>query len=343
MSIFKKLLLLLIFLITGICLYTLYIQRIQIKTLIKEGLNDDDVSAAQNTEFKSIEDNTSPSIGSFPAEKQNLELRQLCIKSSYNTACTGKYVNLDMVEHIIIRGCRFLDFEIFLLDGKPVVGVSSDNSDSNIESKNTLPLSKVLQRVNNFAFQSPCPNPYDPMFIHLRMKTNDKVLYKSVRQIVNDTLSNRLVSSKVNGQTKISSIMGKYVVVVDKSLIKNYNDEDVFNEIKQYNLESGGNSLRSYRNSNILQEKYSSPKISDDNINTDVVKYQMVLPDVGSNMYGIYVNPNIEKIIKNYGVQIICCSFYNKDTNLKTYENFFGNFKGGIVPLARAVKKFEEE
>jgi len=357
MSIIKKFLIILIFIIAFIILYRLYHQRMQLKKSLIEGL--EGVSPEQNTEFKSVEQTTFPSIGSYNPNIQDLELKQYVIKGSCNTARTGKYVNLDMVQNVIISGCRFLDFEVFSLredknESTPVIGFSSDDFNGDIESKNTIPLGEVLNRVNNFAFQAPTPNVNDPMFIHIRIKTSqqkdnngneigiDNSIYEKVKKIIDTNLSVNRYSGKVNGKTKISNIMGKYVVIIDKGLIDTKNPE-ILKNMNTYNLQSNSQTLRSYRNSIILKEKYISPSVKDDNINTDVSMYKMVLPNPGANFYGFMENPNIHNLIKNYGIQIVCCNFYVQDGNMDMYERFFGNFKSAIVPLAQSLYYINKE
>lgn len=351
MSIIKKFLIILIFIVAFIILYKLYTQRMQLKKSLIEGL--DDVSPEQNTEFKSVEQTNFPSIGSFNPNVQDLELKQYVIKASCNSARTGNYVNLDMVQNVIVSGCRFLDFEVFSSnengsESTPVVGFSSDDFNGAIESKNTLPLGEVLNRVNNFAFQAPTPNINDPMFIHIRIKNSekkdknknnigiDKTIYNKVTKILDANLSVHRYNGKVTGRTKISSIMGKYVIIIDRGLVDT-KDEEILKNINTYNMQSNSQTLRSYRNSVILKEKYMSPSVKDDNIHTDVPMYKMVLPNAGANFYGFMENPNIHNLIKNYGIQIVCCNFYVQDGNMSLYENLFGNFKSAIVPLAQAL------
>ena len=350
MSIIKKFLIILIFIIAFFILYRLYTQRMQLKKSLIEGL--EDVSPEQNTEFKAVEKTTFPSIGSYNPNVQDLELKQYVIKASCNSARTGKYVNLDMVQNVIMSGCRFLDFEVFSLrensESTPVVGFSSDDFNGAIESKNTIPLGEVLNRVNNFAFQAPTPNINDPMFIHIRIKTSeqedsngnaigiDKSIYEKVKKIIDANLSVNRYNGKVTGRTKISSIMGKYVVIIDKGLVDT-TDADILKNINTYNMQSNSQTLRSYRNSSILKEKYMSPSVKDDNIHTDVPMYKMVLPNPGANFYGFMENPNIHNLIKNYGIQIVCCNFHVQDGNMLLYEGLFGNFKSAIVPLAQAL------
>ena len=61
MNIFKKTVILLIVLITLYTLYVLYLQRMQIKTTMKEGFDNNE----QRSEYNSVKKDEFPSIGPF--------------------------------------------------------------------------------------------------------------------------------------------------------------------------------------------------------------------------------------------------------------------------------------
>ena len=50
------------------------------------------------------------SIQSMENKYAKLPIKDYCIKSSYNSATTGKTVNKKMIQYVLSRGCRFLDF-----------------------------------------------------------------------------------------------------------------------------------------------------------------------------------------------------------------------------------------
>ena len=81
--------------------------------------------------------------GTSSSRNLNLPLREYCIKSSYNTALSGKYVSTDMIKYVLTRGCRFLDFEIFYVDNGPCVAYSVDPTFVTVTSKNTIKLSEA--------------------------------------------------------------------------------------------------------------------------------------------------------------------------------------------------------
>ena len=54
-------------------------------------------------------------MNSLPEMYYSLPLMDFCIKGSYNSAFTGKFINVDMLIYQLSRGCRFFDFEVFYI------------------------------------------------------------------------------------------------------------------------------------------------------------------------------------------------------------------------------------
>ena len=57
-------------------------------------------------------------ITSLQPKYGKLPIKDYCIKSSFNSATTGKHVHENMIKYVLMSGCRFLDFEIFLREKK---------------------------------------------------------------------------------------------------------------------------------------------------------------------------------------------------------------------------------
>lgn len=346
MNIFKKTVLILIILITIYTLYLLYLQRMQIKLSMKEGFDNDE----SKKEYESVKKDEFPSIGPFLPKNydENIELKQFCIKASYNSAYTGdKYVSLDMISHVIQRGCRFLDFEIYAFDGEPFVAFSEDKE--NIQT-NKLPLMDVLARIDEHAFVPESgnfitPNPNDPMFLHFRIRTDYKEsFYTKMNNYVTNTLSSKIYSGSVSEITPISTLMNKYIVIYDTKSSNNYFKG---NELLTKNLESNGIKLKSWYENNLLDTGTNPPLIvesQDNKIRTNVEKYQMVVPNNGRGFSFIYYYDNIEpySVYENYGIQIVCMKFYIND-NLKKYEQIFGDLGSAIVPLSYVIENIQNK
>ena len=351
MSIVKKLLIFFILIFTICILYKLHEQRaFLLKEAFTESMEGDNVD--QTADIKSEYDslvNTYPlvpSIGNYngPHEAQ---LKDLVIKSSYNTAFTGKnYVNTDMIKFVLSRGCRFIDFELYNFSGSPYVAVGSNYE--SIDTLNKLALDKVLQTVDKIAFvkDSPDvapPNPNDPMIIHLRlMNIDSEGFYENINNIINTNLGYRMASTKnVDENTRIGEIAGKYVVLIDKKS-RGYLQNNGNAIITNKNGETGTTSMILNSNMAILDQRPNPPILETEYL-TNVKKCNIVLADAGRTFFGYSVNPDMADLTKQYGTQIVAYKYYINDKRLSNCENTFGNFKMGITSLAQNIIYFNNK
>ena len=353
MKLWKKIAIFLVVIITFVILSYLFKERINLQKY--EAMTDldkrdsqedlDNIVNAQNAEFVKLEKAPIPSIGSF-SYKNDLKLKDVCIKASCNSAFTGKYINKKMVKHLLVRGCRFMDFEIYNIDDIPYVGFSGDENPTSLDSQNKIALSDILTVINENAFRSPTPNTTDPCFIHLRIKTESNGLYSSIASSIHENIKNRLYEGNVTPFTPLKNLASKVVIIIDKSISPNYDkypicsSEPCMNLGNYVNTESGTSQFMSYRYSYLMNQNIE-PVFADEN-GTDAKKIQMVLPDVESNMFGMLRNPDTNVLLKDYGVQIICYNFYNQDVELQNYENMFGKLQSAIIPLNEAIKYAKE-
>jgi hypothetical protein len=298
-----------------------------------------------NKELNSMEKTTGTGISGV---KTNLALCQYCIKSSYNTAYTGTYMNLDAIKYVLSRGCRFVDFQVFLIDNKPYVGYTSDPTFKNITSQNNILLSDVLKQVSYYGFSAPTPNMNDPLFIQLRIQPNymDKditdttAIYQLIAQSIESNLKNRLYSGNVTKDTLIGDLMGKIVLIIDKTTAPDYkkpancSTSDNCNDLEKYvNMESGGDNIRNNTYSDLLDQLALSPYVHDDGINTQIYMLRLAKPEQVNNTG----NPAYFEFISKYGVQFLAERFYINDLNLALYEQFFSDNGFAFVPFSTAL------
>ena len=77
------------------------------------------------------------------------KLREFYIKTAYNCcSVSDKWVNICALNYTIREGCRCLDFEIFDVNGEPVIGTTLAQNGTEKDSYNHLPLSDVLETIN---------------------------------------------------------------------------------------------------------------------------------------------------------------------------------------------------
>ena len=177
---------------------------------------------------------TMTGIGGSAGKNQYL-LRDYYIASSYNSCCPGDflddYVSLEALKNVIKRGARFLDFEIYSYKGKAVVAASPGDSFHYKGTYNSIPVGEVFNTISSYAFSAGCPNPKDPLFLHLRIKSNKMGIYKSLTKGLTSNFSNLLAQSsseyanESHGENitnkPIISFLGK-VVIIANNATKNF-------------------------------------------------------------------------------------------------------------------------
>ena len=96
-------------------------------------------------------------VESVFGDKTRFLLRDYYIKAAYSACSTGKfhggYVDTCALKHCIKQGARFLDFEIYSVDGEPVVACSAnrENEPTMKGSYNHIPFDIVMRTVNDYA------------------------------------------------------------------------------------------------------------------------------------------------------------------------------------------------
>lgn len=269
-----------------------------------------------------------------------LPIKEYCIKSSYNSACSGTYIGVDVLKYVLSRGCRYLDLEIYLVDNTPYVGFSMNpsNTHQNITSATTITLNDALTAINVFGFSSPSSNSTDPLFINIRPQScgSDPLvsgMYKYIAGDITNTLSPKLINKKITGDTTINEIMNKIVIVMDINAAPEYIKEPLLEKL--VNIESGGNTL--HTETYFRMGRYTlSPPVIDTNGVSNVVFFREVHPNAVDNT-NARSNPDYRKLTGDYGVQIITNRFYINDSCLNDYEEFFNNFESAFVPFSKAV------
>ena len=279
---------------------------------------------------KNIDKNnqTSSNITDIREKMYDIPLNQVCIKASYNSAYDGKDINIEMLEYVINRGCRFLDFELYYNenDSNVYVNYSTDPTFTTFENvnvnKNTF--FSMIEHINSSSIN-------DPIFIHLRIKSEKPIIYNKIAEILkennNKFYMNNDKAIPVNGNTKLTDIKSKIIIAMDKSINPYVDIGDLANYV---NILTGGTTWSSQTYSQMKNQITKPPKPNDDFKTTNVTELKLVLPDI--EVYS--ENPeNPYDFIENYGVQTIAYRFYINDITRDIYEEIFGQFQSAFVPL----------
>lgn len=269
-------------------------------------------------------------IRNLPVKTTKYPIKDYCYKSSLNSAVSGNYVSTDMVKEVLSKGCRFLDFEVFYIKEdevfSPRVAMSSDYKYINIDTDNSVPLIHIFNAISTNAFSQISPNNKDPIFIHLRIKSNDTNIYDAVAKNIKTSFTTRLYEGNLTEQSKLEEIMGKIVIVMDKTLRRDYKDQSQLLH-SLVNIESGSETLNQFKINSIMNAQEKLISIDDNNLTTDLEKLQMVLPNPEK------YNTSLLEITHNFGIQILPAKFYALDSELEEYEDMFNQNSHGIVPM----------
>ena len=351
MNYFNMFIYILIFVILLHVFFQLYRTRI-VKFLYFKDNKEGMIGLDDNDEYNKLKNNKNfLNIGntqSIQSKYANLPLKEYCIKTSYNSATTGKSVNKNMVKFVLSRGCRCLDFEVFytkkLNNYMPVVAESSDPDFKLFDTDNSISLESVFSTIVTNAFSNTSPNKKDPLFIHLRIKTKDTNCYAEVAKLIDSILKPKLFEGQVTRETKLAELMGSIVVVIDKTIHRDYKEYAKCNasDVNCYDLsnyihaESGSQLINLLDLTKVESQAFNPPLIKDDNVSTTVVTSKLVLPQEN-----IKYNPVMKNMVLNHGIQMVGYKYSIADENLVDCETFFNDNKGGIVPLGAAIPYFD--
>ena len=275
---------------------------------------------------------TVPSTKITNTRNTSMLLREYCMFASYNTAITGTRVNLDMITNVLKRGCRFIDLEIYSIDGNPVIGYSTDITNFNLEIDNTIPLGAALDKISTIGFAE-APNSNDPIFINLRVKTKDTKLYEKIGLMLDEMLGPQLYTNVKTGnkinvdKTYLRAVLKKIVIVLDDTI-----DYPPNNALLKYtNLVMNKGGVRRYNERGLSAEYATPPRINDNGMRTDVKMLKIVFPTESSNS-------NLKKFVTEYGAQVLVNRFYQPDNNLSETEKIFSDIGSAFVPMYQMLK-----
>jgi hypothetical protein len=266
-------------------------------------------------------------------------LRDFYIKTAYNCCASGQfksdYVDICALRNAIKQGVRCLDFEIFCVENRPVVGVSSIDVIGVKQSYNSIPISVVLKEINESAFSETagiCPNPKDPLLLHFRIRTNNVNILNILASEIAENLGDKLLPidfmKECNGSNltakPIKAFLGKVVIMVEKNNTSNsmpllYQSKNLW-ELTNVTT-----------NSVFIHEKrFMDVKNSNDLetiTNFNKKNMTIVLPDLSVS------NANyITTVPQALGCQLMAMNFQNYDQNLITYNELFETKQSAFIP-----------
>ena len=257
-------------------------------------------------------------------------LKDYYIKTAYNCCSVGCYkncyVSTDMLKYVLMQGCRCLDFAIYSIDGEPIVAASylQNNTKSTI---NYIPFSTVMSILKDYAFASgTCPNPDDPLFIHLRIYSSNNDMFDKLKIIMgnyNDILlkpnfswDNQGNDTKQNihylGDVPLLDIPQKKIVVIIQENKPCIDDTCPFYEY--VNLSSGSSNMHAFHYSDMINQD------ADELTHFNKQYMSIIMPDVGDDP----VNPSSQKCM-DVGCQFVAIRYQLEDKQLQNNNKIFND------------------
>ncbi len=255
------------------------------------------------------------------------KLRDYYIKSSYNSCSTGEYqndwVNICALENVIKQGCRCLDFEVYEVDGKAVVATSNSTRFTEKGTYNYLTIDTVIKTISEKAISNSmstefCPNPFDPLFLHFRIKSNRTEVYDHIADALVSHVNSKLLPNKNSYENKgenlgsalLSSLLGKVIIMIDK-IESNHIRDTKMDEL----VNIMGNSA--FLHSLPYNEIIHTPDMD------DMIDYNKKNMTIGYPNLSYKAKNYNSSIVMQYGVQMPAMCFQTNDAFLKAYTTLF--------------------
>ena len=267
----------------------------------------------------------------FDNEFKNL-IKNYYIKTAYNACCGDGYknnfVNICALEKCIELGARCLDFEIYSYNGEPIVAASTANNNSIKETYNYIKFSELLIILDNRSFDSSTSCGNDPMFLHFRIMSENKVIYDKMGEYIEKYLNNGLLDIKTHNYKNtdqdpflLSHIADKkfhkkFIIMVHTLHVPILDNSKL---AKYVHIRSGSNALKCIRYEQVVAAGINNPMMIDDSHRNLTI----VLPNIDNTL------ENHDPILPlNNGCQFVGMKFQNLDNNLHGYHKMFKE-KGG--------------
>jgi hypothetical protein len=256
-------------------------------------------------------------------------LRDYYIKTSYNSCANGEFQNdwvtLCALENVIKQGCRCLDFEVYEVDDKAVVATSDSIKVTEKGTYNSLSIDSVIKTiadkaVSNGLSTTDCPNPYDPLLLHFRIKTSHLKVYNQIKDAIVLHLDSKLLSNEFSyenkgknlGAEKLHTLMGKVIIMVDKIESNHIRGTEMYELV---NIIGKSAFLRSLSYDDIVH----TPDMD------ELIDYNKKNMTFGyPNLSHKPINHD-STIVANFGVQMFAMCFQHNSTHLEAYNKLFAN------------------
>jgi hypothetical protein len=262
---------------------------------------------------------------------QKYALRDFYIASSLNSCCSASgdmytYVGIEPLQRVISQGARALDFEVFTVQGQPVVSTSVGDSDSMKATLNAVPFGDAMKTAARYGFSGAgAQNAGDPLIINIRMSTARDV-YGSMAKSIQAAFGSRLLhtdhpdegSGENIGRTPMKDLMGK-VIILCTGGEQMYKDNKAFSGL--VNGSANGMFIRNLSHYDVLYGAGNDPELLDYNKKN----MSVVVPVVGEDTTILVTTP------LTYGCQMVFMDYSEPDSNLALMLTMFNEAGSAFV------------
>ena len=268
---------------------------------------------------------------------QKYALRDFYIASSLNSCCSGSgnmytYVGIEPLRRVIAQGARVLDFEIFSVQGQPVISTSVGDSDFMKATLNNVSFKDAMSTVAQYGFTGAgAQNAGDPIIINLRMSTARDV-YSSMADSIKsvfwskDSKKSRLLHTdhpdegdgENIGRTPMKDLMGKVIILCTGG-------EQIYKDNKDFsglvNGSANGMFIRNLSHYDVLYGAGNDPEL----LNYNKKNMSMVIPVVGEDTSILITTP------LSYGCQMVFMDYSDPDSNLALMLSMFNEAGSAFI------------
>ena len=247
------------------------------------------------------------------------KLLDVYVKTAYNCCCSGDFQN-DYVDNCALTNCskqgvRALHFDIYSLNGRPVISTSTVTGNKYKELYNQLDMYETMNVVKlKFMSQS------DPLFLLFSVNSEIPATYESMYTILleifgtGNNTGNMIYFTDNIGGTQLSNLINKVVICVES-----YSPTVFYKSslalITSLDLKSSTSKI--YRETDILDfyTNSNSPE-------SEIPQYPQVL---FPNKQKSSINYDFVTTGIKYGITFTGMNFQNKESLLDIYNKGFGN------------------
>lgn len=268
------------------------------------------------------------------SDDSTLILKDCHIKTAYNCCCTGDFRN-DYVDYCGLLNCakqgfRAIDFQIFSINGQPVVSETTVSNNNYKEMYNSLPFNDVMSNVKRYFIQDTmnCRNRSDPLFLIFRFKTSNSAVFNIMSQSIHQYFGNAnptgsmLVTSSDLDNVRVKELKNKVIIIIDTTgLTANLFESSKLYPITALTLGTITNQI--YRESDVISNKINDSTFKQ-KFRNDL---NVIYPDIsaGSENYD-FVTTGID-----CGIQFIGMNAQSSDDQLLLYNTKYFNTSAFIA------------